>query len=372
MGFKLSRAFKNVGKTLFGESPKTTMHEKDLLTPEQMEALTDEALPALSKSAQPFTGQISAGMTEGEKFSLAALEEQAKGIATGASTNDAIKSLTGLLSAFQSSQSGAGGTGESQASTGADTDEVQRVIDLLRDNESPISGDVQSALSRMLSGETTGFDEYYEQVVKQPLLEEFQRDILPAISRNYATGQNFRGSERVLQDARAQEALLKELTRSRADLAYKDRRAVDDNILKAAGIATDAGTADQSNLVNVINTVLQNQLGRGQLELGEKELGARTTLDAAGQLLDQPGKNIDNLLKTLEASGYEREVAQADLDRIREEFHLTNDEEAKRLALLLQAIGINIKENIATVTPGKRGLISDVAGAAGAYFGAKS
>ena len=72
--------------------------------------------------------------------------------------------------------------------------------------------------------EDANYEQYYNDVIRDPLLEQFSEEILPQISRQFA-GNNFLSSERERSDATAQRGLTTALTRGRSEssLAFREQ-----------------------------------------------------------------------------------------------------------------------------------------------------
>ena len=323
-------------------------------TPQQQQALAD-LLKSLGTGQVPaYTGQINAPTNQAQNLSLSALEDQAKGIATGSTNNEALKAISGLLSKT---------TGSTSTGSAPNVGNAQAVIDLLKQNQSPISGDVQTALSDILSGKAQNFDAYFKAAVEDPMLRDYAQNIAPVISRGFAANNNYSSSDRQLADQRAQQDLLNSLTQARASTAYQAQNDAVTNALNAAGILTGSTNAENANLAGLIGTGLNTGLNQQQLD-------TQTTLSAAQQLLQQPGMDITNLNNILSGATSQQQISQQQLDNIKNQFNVQTDQEAQRIALLLQALGLGTSENITTVTPGQPGLLQGAAQGLGAAGGA--
>lgn len=111
---------------------------------------------------------------------------------------------------------------------------------LVAPQESDLTGMGKEGLGKVLSQGPQDIDEYFTKTVQEPLLELFQEDILPEISRRYAPS-GFYSSQRLEADQRAQEELLDSLTRSRASISFGARENDLNRILQAAGIGLGEG-----------------------------------------------------------------------------------------------------------------------------------
>lgn len=91
------------------------------------------------------------------------------------------------------------------------------------------------ALSRVTGMGPQDFDEYFTTNVQGPLLEDFQDEILPGISRSYAQS-GFFGSDRERTDRMAQEELLQQLVGARSKFAYESQNSQLNRLIQAAGL----------------------------------------------------------------------------------------------------------------------------------------
>ena len=156
-------------------------------------------------------------------------------------------------------------------------------------------------LQDLLGGGQGLEDEFFKTNVQDPLLESFQDEILPGISRTFAS--DFFSSDRANADERAMEELIQQLVRGKSDVALRGRG----QRIEAAGLAPGA--------------------------------------DAFG---------IERLLAFLQAGGVGRE---------NERFGL--EQENTRVNQLLQLLGIPTRENVVISTGGKQGLLPSLIQAGG-------
>jgi hypothetical protein len=197
-----------IGDFLFGSSGDVEHEQLPTMSPEQLKLMNEFLLPLLQgdELTQNFAGPAGASLT--------ALEQWAQNVFGGGVTE--------------------GG----QAAQG-------RLTDIM--NQGP-----------------QDIDNFFTETVQNPLLERFQEDILPGISRKFAPS-GFYSSQRLQADQRAQEELIDSLTRSRADIGFRARES---DLNRSAGIGS---------------TLLQNELGtRGQLfnlgQAGQQSQENRATL----------------------------------------------------------------------------------------------
>ena len=96
-----------------------------------------------------------------------------------------------------------------------------------------------------------GFEGFFDTTVQQPLLEQFQSEILPGISRQFG-GNAFFDSDRGAADSRAQDELLSTLTQERSRLGYQ--AAIDQN--RAGLDAYTAGLQGDQTQAALISALL--------------------------------------------------------------------------------------------------------------------
>lgn len=82
-------------------------------------------------------------------------------------------------------------------------------------------------------GDTTDF---FDTNIRDPALRDFEQNIQPNISRKFG-GSSFFSSERQKADADASHDLISSLTQARSKLAFDERTAASDRLLRAIGLA---------------------------------------------------------------------------------------------------------------------------------------
>jgi len=157
-----------------------------------------------------------------------------------------------------------------------------------------------TALQRALDPRGEDFEQFFQDAVFRPMMQQFQEDILPTLSNRFAAS-GFHSSDRLRQEERATEDLLEALTGKRAELAFTARENALTRALQAAQLAPGVAGAPVE---------IQDLLNRA---------GARRRQE--------------------------------------------------RLNALLQAIGVQGVENIATVTPGMPGAFQAILGGVGEGLG---
>ncbi len=170
------------------------------------------------------------------------------------------------------------------------------------------------ALGDIFSAGPRDIDEFFRQTVQDPLLEQFQEDILPGISRRFS-GNSFFDTERASADQRASEELIDSLTRARTETAFNER---------ARDIQSQIAGFGQ--LPNVLGAVP----------------GATGQAGAASQVLRTPS---------------------GELQFEQQDFQNQQDQIAQRINQILGALGVNTIENIAfapTVSGGQDSSFGDI------------
>ena len=171
-----------------------------------------------------------------------------------------------------------------------------------------------------------GFEGFFDTTVQNPLLDQFQSEILPGISRQFG-GNSFFDSDRGSADARAQDELLSQLAQTRAGLGY--RAALDQH---QAGLDTHRAGLDAHAL-----NLRGDELGINRYLAGLQ--GGRLGLDT--YLGGLQGLNTQgNLLSTL-LGGYSTLTGLAQGQQ-----GLQQGQDSETIKQLLLALGIPTTENI--------------------------
>lgn len=205
----------SAGDFLFGTKPSSKVESKTLQSPEQEEML---------RQLIEFLGEYSMGSGLGnlESTSLAGLERFAEEGAAGGSQ------------LFQS---------------GSD------------------------ALQRIMGSSGEDFEQFYQTSIKEPLLQEFEEDVMPRISRQFGAS-GFFGSDRRAADRGARDDLLSALVRGKSQTRLGARQ----QELQAAGIIPGFETA------------------RGQVGLSSAQAGLDERRKRLAQILGSLGiKPIENI-----------------------------------------------------------------------------
>ena len=258
---------------LFGEAPSVDTQILDTLTPEQREAL-NSLLTDLGIDREGFAGTLNVDPSDLSNLSLDALEDRAR-----------------LLG------------------------------DPNRQNN--LNAQASETLMRLLDFDSAdaGIEDFFRTNIRDPALEEFQRNILPAISRDFG-GANFFGSERAETDQRAQSSLIDSLTRARSGLAFNARESDRNRALQALGLAPSIAGADTDELLKLLQA--------GEIGTGLSERNA--------------GREFDAFL------------AESNIDQ-------------NRISQLLSGINTQAFENVVTVDPGTSGIAGPLLAAAGTVLG---
>jgi len=192
MGF-----FDEVGDFFFGESPKARVTNKSLLSGSQS-GLLDNLIAMLSQQRpSQFQGQLSAPLGQGERMSLAALEERSKALALPQQADASLQKLTDF------------------------------------------------------EGQTADASKFFETNVQQPLLESFGREVLPAISRQFG-GANFFSSERQATEGLARQDLLESLTAGKSAVELDQFNQSRNRAIQAAQVLGDRESQLSSTLIDIL------------------------------------------------------------------------------------------------------------------------
>lgn len=236
----------SIGSILFGTKPKAETQELGTLGPEQMRVIQEVILPFFLGNKPEDAGAAVPGLSNLQGASLSALEQLAEQLAVGSAN--------------------------------------------------PTTSAAQGAVTDILNRGGDRFDEFFNSNVRDPAIRDFNENVLPAISREFAS--SFFGSDRERADRFATRDLLDSLTRARADLSVRN---------------------DQ------------------------------TRLDAARQAPGLDNVEFQQLIQSLQAGEIPRNV---DLQRLAAQ--------DQRLAQLLNFLGLQTKENVVLNKPGSSGLAGDL------------
>lgn len=141
------------------------------------------------------------------------------------------------------------------------------------------------------------FDEFFRGSVQQPLTQQFQEEVLPAISRSTAQSGAF-GSARRRADELATEDLVDALAQQRSTLAFGARQSAMDRALQA-GLATPSVVGAEGNILAsllsagaVPRTVAAQQFAARRAEFQRQLDEAARRLGLGGQLSAAPTLDI--------------------------------------------------------------------------------
>ncbi len=205
----------------FREPPPPDVQNVSKLDPSLQRLLDETLTPFLGSEdlsgvlGPEFEGQLAPGAGEIERLSLSALEQQAMNLANP--EGDIAQTISGAQTAFQD----------------------------------------------LLSTGPQDIDDFFTKTVQDPLLQNFERDILPSIGRNFG-GTSFFGSERQEADSRAREDLLTTLTRTRASTAFGARENDLNRILGALGITGQVASAGSQTASGILGGGIQGRQLQGE------------------------------------------------------------------------------------------------------------
>ncbi len=251
---------------IFGSSPSATTTNAPLMTPQQQAALSQVISQLVSgpttptQAFTPYGGQFTAPLTSGQNLSLSALEQQSmNAVDANRTASDAVDKL-------------------------------------IKGGGSPV--DIQ---------------DYFTKSVETPMLFDFQNKILPMLQSSFAGSSAF-GSDKLKQQELLTNDLTRNLTSSRADLAYRSSTDAANRLLTAAGLAPQIGAS-------TVSTLTQN-------------LGAQAV---------------------------PQQTQQAQLTAQYQDFLRGQTAGQSQVAQLMQALGLQAFQPQTVVTPGSTGLAGGVA-----------
>ena len=189
--------------------------------------------------------------------------------------------------------SGGGFTGSGIPNRGSpiqlDPARLRDLTGLYRELGAPEIGRVNTGLDRLarpsILGTEDGFETYYNDVVRDPLLENFEENILPGISRRFAGNALF-DTERQQADASAQEDFGIQLERGRSRAA-----------LDIENLGLQRQTASAGANLSALDSILSQTLGRGQADVQSGlDRSFRNLLSQRETDLADRGLNLQDLL----------------------------------------------------------------------------
>jgi hypothetical protein len=235
-------------------------------------------------------------------------------------------------------------------------------------------GGQQDVLRDIMGGvdRTQEMEDYFRSAVAEPLYEEYEEEIMPAIRREYAPS-GFYSGQRLKAEEEAREDLTDALTRSRAELAYRDRQQGIQDALTAAGMLPESlrtgleGYATQGQLgleaAGMVPSNLRTGLQRYQTEIDP-------VLQALGLAPQSFETEVSGLTSALEAGAIPRRREETQIGAEYEEWLRTQQSEYDQwINQLMQALQLRGKEGYATGVPGRTGLVQDALGMAGGIAG---
>lgn len=329
---------------LFGSKPKVETKTLSTFTPEQTALFN--YLTGVGKNAIENPANVDVpdyAPTKGQNVSLNTMELLSQKLAeSGAGFGEAKTALEGVPSASS----------------------------IYGDNPITAGTSSGSYLKSVFNESPTSFEDYFKTSVQDPALEQFQKSVLPGISRRQGL-EGFTTSGRVQQDQFAQEALLKYLTQERSNLAFQTAESSANRRLEAA---TALGNQETSDL----DRSLQAILGGASIKAGLAESDASLAVQKALGLGDLASNEIDTIANAL---GVQSTAAnqEADIAQKNKELQVTaalqqQGLNQQQISMLISLLGIDQIENVVLNTPGSQGILgsalSAFAGAAGKSIGA--
>jgi len=301
------------GGFLGGDAKEASTQQFSTLSGAQQQLFNQQLIPLLTQGGAEFGGQAPGPAAQRlESLSLTGLEKIFGG--EGGIFGKEQELLSGLLS-------------PDRAGAISNFQELQTAF------RSPLAnaqGIGNATLERLLSGQATDFEDFFQTNVAQPLQEQFSEDIIPGLDRRFAG--RFSGSERISAEEAAREDLIDSLTQSRSSLAFQTAESAANRSLTAQALLGERLSAADRNA--------QFAFGAGEAELGRGIQG----IGLSGNLIGQ-------LQSLLSSGGQIRDIEDEDI------------------AQLLAAIGLNTTGTAITpATPSTLSTLLPVAGQVAGQF----
>ncbi len=236
---------------LFGEGPSTETLTLDTLTPEQQNSL-NTLLRELGGAPATFGGNVNVEHGDLSQLSLAGLENRAEALGDP-------------------------------------------------NRQSALSTQATDSLMKLLNFENSdaNIEDFFRTNIRDPALEEFQKSILPAISRDFG-GSNFFSSERTETDRNAQGELIDSLTRARSGLAFNARESDRNRALQALGLVPESENRELNQLLALFGA------GQEDTALAERNVGREFDQFVTESGIDQT--RINQLLAGINTRSFENVV----------------------------------------------------------------
>jgi len=289
---------------IFGRAPQAVFEQMSLLSPEQQNALRGllgEGGP-LQSPIEGFQGDRVAGLSGLEQTSLAALE------------SEALLRVPGAAPGGAGAGAGAGIPGLSTTPGGPNVNPAPRTAGV--GAATPTQQTAIQTLEELLTAGPTDFQDFFKTNVEDPAIKTFEDRILPSIGAKQA--KNFFSSERLTQEDRARDDLGTQINAERGRFAFATNEAAQDRKLQALGFVDEI-----------------------------------------------TGAPINQAIQLLQAGQVPRQIEQAGLEAEYGEFLRIQEEKARRVEQILEALNVEAVENFGIGLPGSSGLISDFFGGGG-------
>lgn len=233
--------------SLFGSTPSAQTSQQPTMTDEQ-KALLSQMIQQLmagpmttSAATTPYTGSFTQPLTDLQKTSLAALEQDVMNRVSGTSSSDVgRKALEGIVSS---------------------------------------------------GGSPVNFDDVFTNSVEQPLLYDFTNKVLPALQSTFAGNAAF-GSDKAKQREILTKNLTDTLVSERSKMAYQTNSDAINRMIQAAGMLP---AADQAN-----TTAILSALAGGSVE---QQTGQNELLSQYNEFLRQQQAKATDIQQILQALG---------------------------------------------------------------------
>lgn len=341
-GALLSRSSGSRGSASTQQAPTLTKEQKDALNKTLLPFLQEVPLGDLQGPEFPGAEgfKFSQPLTEGEQTSLTALEQRALGGIEGGEGQDFLSQLL-----------------QKSGDERQDTESSDFLTNLFTEGVDAFEVGEDGPLSQFFEFDQEGFDEFFDASVVQPLLESFERDILPAITRRGAGTGNLFGTATRESISRQQENLVDEIAKQRSIQGFQARQAGLDRGLQAASLAEQLEASGfesaRAREFDAAQGVFQAEETR-DLQQNQQQLEA--ALGAEGLDIQRSTLELQSIIANIAAQGISRGVANQEIAAQYADFLRREGLEDKRINQLLASIGLPAVENITTVSGGSAGV----------------
>lgn len=177
--------------------------------------------------------------------------------------------------------------------------QLQELTNTFTELAGPNYQKAQDTIGDLLDLGPRNIDDYYNAAVRDPLLEDFEENILPGITRRFA-GNTLFDTDRSASEGAARDDISKHLARSRAEIAFRERGADFQRQLAA---------------IEALNSLNDRTVGRASARYDRVPQDLATLAQGANTLRSRQAEQVQNALAALRTPEFEN-IAFAPRDQV--------------------------------------------------------